>query len=171
MSDEQKNEESAEEQIVEVVEISPLKKCEAEAAEYKLSWQRAVADYQNLKKETQSRRAEWVEMSEQQILEEFIPVYDHFKAAFSHHPDLNDDQKNIKNWIDGIGYIMKQFGDVLKAHGVEEIKTVGEMFDTTYHESAGEEVGEKTGKIIKEVSGGYKMGNRVIKPARVIISK
>ena len=152
-------------------EPSDLEKCEAKSAEYKLGWQRAVADYQNLKKETEARRAEWVQMSEQQILEEFIPVYDHFKAAFYHHPDLNGDQKNIKNWIDGIGYIMKQFADVLKAHGVEEIKTVGEVFNPEYHESAGEEEGEENGKILKEISGGYKMGKRVIKPARVIITK
>ncbi|MFA6105208.1 MAG: nucleotide exchange factor GrpE [Patescibacteria group bacterium] len=171
MTDEQKNEENAEEQKAEAVELSPLEKCELQSAEYKLGWQRAMADYQNLKKETEARRAEWVQMSEQQILEEFIPVYDHFKTAFYHHPDLNGDQKNIKNWIDGIGYIMKQFGDVLKAHDVEEIKTVGEMFDPVFHEAAGEEDGEKSGKIIREVSGGYKMGKRVIKPARVIISK
>lgn len=169
MSDEQQQEINEADAVTE--EVNPHEKCEAEAAEYKLGWQRAVADYQNLKKETEARRAEWVQMSEQQILEEFIPVYDHFKTAFYHHPDLNGEQKNIKNWIDGIGFIMKQMKDVLKAHDVEEIKTVGEMFDPTYHESAGEEEGEKVGKIIREVSGGYKMGKRVIKPARVIISK
>lgn len=160
-----------EQETVEEMGIKDHIECEAKATEYKLGWQRAIADYQNLKKETETRRAEWVQMSEQQILEEFIPVYDHFKAAFSHHPELSDDQKNIKNWIDGIGYIMKQFGDVLKSHGVEEIKTVGEKFDPEVHESAGEEEGGESGKIIKEVVGGYKMGKRVIKPARVIIYK
>lgn len=145
--------------------------CEAKNAEYKLGWQRAVADYQNLKKETEARRKEWIEMSEQQILEEFIPVYDHFKTAFHHHPELGAEQKNIQNWIDGIGYIMKQFADILKNHGIEEIKTVGEVFDPVFHESAGEEDGGEPGKILRELTGGYKMGSRVIKPARVIISK
>ena len=164
MTDEQKVEEKPS-------EPTPLEIAEAEAVEFKSSWQRALADYQNLKKETAARRAEWVQMSEQQILEDFIPVYDNFKTAFYHHPDLNGDQKNIKNWVDGIGFIMKQFGEVLKLHGVEEIKTVGEQFDPAFHESAGEESGEQAGKIIREVSGGYKMGKRVLKPARVIISK
>jgi nucleoside triphosphatase len=140
--------------------------------EYKIGWQRALADYANLQKETARRQQEWVKYSEQQILEEFIPVYDHFKVAFAHHPELNCDQKNIKNWIDGIGYIMKQFGDVMKAHGVEEIKTVGQKFDPRFHETAGEEEGEgEHGTIVKEVTGGYKMGEKVIKPARVIIRK
>ena len=145
--------------------------CESKIADAKNGWQRALADYQNLQKETARRQQEWIKFSEQQILEEFIPVYDHFKTAFAHHPELNGDQKNIKNWIDGIGYIMKQFGEVLKAHGVEEVKTVGEKFDPNLHEAAGEEEGEESGKILKEVSGGYKMGDKVIKPARVIISK
>ncbi len=177
------------------LELSPLEIAEAEAAEFKSSWQRALADYQNLKKETMARRVEWAQMSEQQILEEFIPVYDNFKTAFNavnnadassdtaDTTDVNEIEKRWKNWSVGIEYIMKQFGEVLKSHGVEEIVTVGEMFDPTFHESAGsasapadakamaDEGSPKSGIIVREVSGGYKMGKRVLKPARVIISK
>ena len=58
---------------------------------------------------------------------------------------------------------MKQFADVLKQHGVEEIKTVGEKFDPNLHEAVGHEGGNpkiktKAGEIIREVAGGYKMG-------------
>ncbi|EKD43485.1 MAG: GrpE protein(hsp-70 cofactor) [uncultured bacterium] len=79
----------------------------------------------------------------------------------------------MKSWTDGIGYIMKQFGDVLKNHGIEEIKTVGEKFDPTIHESVGEEEMEEkeSGMIVREVSGGYKMGDKIVKVARVIIAK
>ncbi len=145
--------------------------------EYKRDWQRALADYKNLQKETSERRSEWAQMSKAQILEDFIPVYDNFKSAFFHHPVLqadNEEHKQMKNWIDGVGYIMKQFGDVLKNHGIEEIKTVGEKFDTNLHESMGEEEEMKEkepGIVIKELVGGYKMGNHVIKAAKVIISK
>jgi len=147
-------------------------KCE----EYKKDWQRALADYKNLQKETSERRGEWAQMSKTMILEDFIPVYDNFKTAFFHHPVLqadNEEHKQIKSWIDGIGYIMKQFGDVLKSHGIEEIKTVGEKFDPALHESVGEEEveGKESGEIIKEVAGGYKMGNKAFKVAKVIISK
>lgn len=173
MTDEpQKNDE----QTAEVKETKPeptdLEKAQAESVEYKAGWQRAVADYKNLQKEVQARQTEWAQMSERQILEEFIPVYDNFKTAFAFHPELKDDHKHVKHWIDGIGHIMKQFKEILKAHGVEEIKTVGEHFDTRVHESAGEQEGDgKSGTIVREVSGGYKMGERVIKPARVIICK
>lgn len=155
------------------------KNCESsndKAEEYKKDWQRALADYKNLQKETSERRGEWAQMSKTMILEDFIPVYDNFKTAFYHHPVLNADNeehKQIKSWVDGIGYIMKQFGDVLKGHGIEEIKTVGEKFDPTIHESVGEEKveGKESGFIIREVSGGYKMGDKVVKVARVIIAK
>lgn len=152
------------------------KEYEEKTEEYKKDWQRALADYKNLQKETSERRGEWAQMSKTMILEDFIPVYDNFKTAFYHHPVLNADNeehKQIKSWVDGIGYIMKQFGDVLKSHGIEEIKTVGEKFDPALHESVGEEEVERkeSGMIVREVAGGYKMGDKVVKVARVIISK
>lgn len=164
---------SDEEQIIKEEkppEVTPLEKAEAEAAEYKAGWQRAVADYKNLQREVLSRQSEWAQLSERQILEEFIPVYDHLKLAMQESRIKNQELGNDQ-WFLGVTYVLKQFAEILKGHGVEEIKTVGEKFDTRFHESAGEQDGEESGKIIREVSGGYKMGERVIKPARVIISK
>ncbi|MEK7625072.1 MAG: nucleotide exchange factor GrpE [Patescibacteria group bacterium] len=149
--------------------LSPLAKCEAEAAECKAGWQRAVADYKNLQREVLSRQGEWAQLSERKILEEFIPVYDHLKLSLQ--GTSSKDQGKSDPWIEGVKYVLKQFADILKSHGVEEIKTAGETFDPRFHESAGEEEGGEAGKILREVSGGYKMGERVIKPARVIISK
>jgi molecular chaperone GrpE len=148
----------------------PCKDCEkykSEAEEYKIGWQRALADYQNLQKETSARRAEWAQMSEQQILEEFIPVYEHLKMSTSGVASENNP------WLDGVNHVLKQFADILKAHGVEEIKTAGEKFDPKYHEAVGHEATEGAGEdeIVKEVSGGFKMGDRVIKAARVMVNK
>ncbi len=146
-----------------------------ECAEYKLGWQRALADYKNLQNETARQRSEWATFSEQQILEEFIPVYDNFKKAFAHNPAVPGDEegKKMQNWINGIGFIMKQFVEILKTHQVEEIKTVGEKFDPAKHEAVGDEPadGHEPGIIIRETDGGYVLGGRVIKVAKVIISK
>jgi len=139
-------------------------KCE----EYKQGWQRAVADYKNLQKETSERRQLLLEMSEQQILEEFIPVYGHLKLA------INNEQLTNNNdpWLQGVRHVAKQFENILKAHKVEEIKTVGEKFDPKFHETVGEEESDKEhGTILKEIDGGYTMGGRVIKVAKVIIAK
>ncbi|MBI2444108.1 MAG: nucleotide exchange factor GrpE [Candidatus Magasanikbacteria bacterium] len=142
-----------------------------QCAEYKQGWQRAVADYQNLQKEVERRRAEWAAFSEQQILAEFLPVYDNFRKAGSVPPGTGGAE--LSGWAEGIQHIMKQFGSILKAHGVEEIKTVGELFDPACHEAMGEEAagGVESGRIIREVEGGYRSGERVIKPAKVIVVK
>ncbi|MBP6859460.1 MAG: nucleotide exchange factor GrpE [Candidatus Magasanikbacteria bacterium] len=147
-------------------------KCKAEMEEYKSGWQRALADYKNLQKESADMRGVWAKASEQYILEEFIPVYENFKKAFA-HKDAMTDEKSWKQWADGIGYIQKQFGDILKNYQVEEIQTAGEKFDPRYHEAIGEEESSEveSGIILKEVEGGYKRGDKIIKPARVIISK
>lgn len=157
-------------------ECKNCEKYKTEAEEYKIGWQRALADYKNLQNEINTRRSEWAQMSETQILEEFIPVYENFKKAFYHHPEVSSDNaehKNFKNWIDGIGFIMKQFGDILKAHGVEEIKTVGEKFDPKFHEAMSEEnqEGVEFHIILKELDGGYRVGDKVIKAAKVIVNK
>ena len=77
------------------------------------------------------------------------------------------------SWLEGVKHVMKQFADIMKAHGVEEIKTVGEKFDPNLHEAVGhEQAGDKAeGEIIREVAGGYKMGERVIRAAKVIVAK
>jgi len=153
-------------------------KYKKESEEYKSGWQRALADYKNLQKEIEQRRGEWAQMSEQQILEEFVPVYDNFKTAFSHclplpEGEKAEGQRGWEQWRTGIEYIKKQFADVLKQHGVEEIKTVGEKFDPNLHEAGGsEEVDDvENGMIVKEVVGGYVMRGKVIRAARVIVSK
>jgi molecular chaperone GrpE len=159
MTDQEKiNEEQAQE---------PVK---SEAEEYKANWQRALADYRNLQKETAVMRSQWAQMSEENILQNFIPVYENFKKAFS-APLSADGDKQWQGWKQGIEYIMKQFGDVLKSYNVQEIKTVGEQFDPHWHEAVSEEEGGEAGIILKEIEGGYKRGDKVIKPARVIISK
>ena len=141
-------------------------KVEKECEEYKQGWQRALADYKNLQAETTKRRGEWAQMSEAQILEEFIPVYDHLKMSIA-GVDKSD------AWVEGVKHVLKQFADILKNHGVEEIKTVGEKFDPKFHEAVGEEEseGKEPGEIIKEIAGGYRAGDRVMRAARVIVAK
>lgn len=145
-------------------------KLELECAEYKAGWQRALADYKNLQTEIEKRRGEWAQMSEMHVLEDFLPVYENMKKAISmEHETWNTEQEN---WRKGIEHIMAQFNSVLKAHGLEEIKTVDEQLDLKFHETVGEEESDKpAGTILKEVETGYVMGERVIKAAKVIVAK
>lgn len=163
---------------------SNCEKVETEREEYKAGWQRAQADYQNLQREVERQKTDWALWSELRILEEFIPVYEHFKKAFYHADNVvnggNDEantlaeamEKHWLNWKKGIEYIMKQFGDILKAHGVEEIKTVGEAFDPVKHEAIGEEESSTAPEhqIVREIEGGYMLKGKVIRVAKVVVA-
>lgn len=145
-------------------------KKEQEASEYKAGWQRAHADYQNLVKEMDNKKHEWLDWSKQQIIEDFLPVYDNFKKAFDNERRIMSNEQD--NWALGIKYIMKQFEDVLKSHGVEEIKTVGEQFNPELHEAVAQEESERPeGTILRETEVGYRMNGKVIKAAKVIVAK
>lgn len=176
MSDENQNvNDVAEENDVTGESVPDCGNCEAsrkQMEEYKQGWQRAQADYVNLQKETAKQKSEWMQMIKGDILESFIPVYDNFKKAFSFSSGEGD-AKQFENWKKGIEYIMKQFGDVLKQNSIEEIKTVGEMFDPRLHEIVGEEEVENvpSHQIVKEMDGGYKAGEKVLKVAKVIVAK
>lgn len=163
---EEMQEESTEE-IETQEELANCPKC----AEYKAGWQRAQADYQNLQKQTAEQRSEWAKFSTQQVLEDFIPVYDNFKKAYA--VDQSTWGKEATNWAKGIEYIMKQFWKVLEDHGITEIQTVGEAFNPELHEAVGEEASDKYDEhiIIRETDGGYMMGEKVVKVAKVIICK
>ncbi len=146
-----------------------------EAIDYKDKWLRAAADYQNLQKEVAQQRSVWAKMSKVDVLVEFIPVYENFKKAFQTPlvPDDSGTHIQCESWKKGIGFIMKQFEDILRRHNIESVKTVGEMFDPTRHEAIGEEVSEdhEENVVLREVEGGYVVDGQVLQPAKVIISK
>jgi len=146
------------------------KSCEKhkkEALDYKQGWQRALADYKNLQDEFSGKKQDWIKMSELEIVEEFLPVYENLKLATQ---GLKADGNP---WLEGVNHVIRQFSEILKNHNLEEIKTVGEQFDPEMHEAVGEEELEdkEKGEILKEVAGGYKIGKRVIKAAKVIVNK
>ncbi|MEK7189977.1 MAG: nucleotide exchange factor GrpE [Patescibacteria group bacterium] len=139
---------------------------------YLANWKRALADYDNLKRETTREKAEMVKFAQAMSAMNFIEVYDNYKKALAHKPNAAD-SKSVEQWFVGVEHIKKQFVETLKQLGIEEIKTVGEKFDPAMHEAVGEEVveGGDEGQIVKEIEGGYKMGEKVIKAAKVIVCK
>ena len=140
-------------------------KCE----EYKTGWQRALADYKNLQTEIEKNKSDWAKYSEAQILEEFLPVYEHLKMSIS----SDEVQADKSPWVEGVEYVLKQFREILDNHGIEEIKTVGEQFNPELHEAVSHETVKdlKDDEIIKEVSPGYKIGDKILKAARVVVNK
>lgn len=125
-------------------------------------YKRALADYQNLLKQAAKDKQEFVKYALADFLNDILPVYDHLKLSLTGLSDA--ERKNP--WAEGVGHVLKQFRQVLKEHGLEEIKTVGEEFDHETMEAL-EGAGEK---VAKEVSPGYKLHGKVIRHAKVIVA-
>ena len=143
--------------------------------EYLDGWKRAKADYENLLKEVTNERLQMGAFALAKVVEEFLPVYDHLKMAMKAAPagEAETDTAVLKNWRDGITHIASEFAEVLKRLGVQEIIAAGEKFDPAIHETVGESAagGVEAGTVIRELESGYRVNNRVIKPAKVIIAK
>jgi len=132
-------------------------------------WQRAQADYQNLRKESEQFRIDSIKLSNKALIENLIPVFDNFAIATKHLPE--DLQNN--NWVQGIVYIYKQLQDILIAEGVEIINPMGEIFDPNIHEAVetvNVEDSEKQNVIIEVLQVGYKLNGTLIRSARVKVS-
>ncbi|MEY2986085.1 MAG: hypothetical protein RJB24_314 [Candidatus Parcubacteria bacterium] len=141
-----------------------------EESAYNLAgWQRAQADYQNLRKESEQFRIDSIKLSNKALIENLIPVFDNFAIATKHLPE--DLQNN--NWVQGIVYIYKQLQDILITEGVEIINPMGEIFDPNIHEAVETveaEDSEKQNLIIEVLQVGYKLNGTLIRSARVKVS-
>jgi molecular chaperone GrpE len=143
-----------------------LEQVKKKAEEYLAGWQRAKADYLNLQKETEKRIQEVAAFTTANLIIELLPIYDNLKQALSHQPKGSD-------WAKGIEQIKKQFDEFFKKLGIEPIKTVGERFNPEFHEAVSHEKkeGVESGVIFEEVSAGYKMGDKVVRVAKVKVAK
>lgn len=143
------------------------KPSDAEALEGK--YKRALADYQNLLKQTAREKEEFAKFANERLIMEILPVYDHLALALKH---ANDTPSNANGVIEGIRHILNQFKSVLEGLGVEEIKTAGEKFDPNTMEAVSEEETEnekQDGIVERELSAGYKLRGKVIRAARVAV--
>ena len=142
------------------------------AAEYLAGWQRAQADYANLQREVTAQRIEMGKHATAEVVLSFLPVYDYFKRALAHTPPDAEQSPAIKNWFAGTAHIAQMFKMTLAQFGVEEIEVVGKPFDPHTMDAVKEEAREgiAAGTVAEEIEGGYKMGDKILKPAKVVVA-
>jgi molecular chaperone GrpE len=136
-----------------------LKAAEEKAKEYLDSWQRAQADFLNLRKRDEEAKVEFLKFAHSDLLSQLMPVLDSFTLASAHG------NKELE-------VIHKQLMQVLKQNGLEEQNPVGETFDPRLHESVGVvEVEDKKDdhKILEVMQKGYILHGKIIRPAKVKI--
>jgi molecular chaperone GrpE len=164
-------EEAAE--VEEVAELEALRQeleeAKAQCAEYLDGWQRARAEFANYKKRNEQERQELFKLANTTLITRLLPIFDDFERAFQTLPG------NLLSltWIDGVVLIYRKLQAILEAEGLTLMETEGESFDPLVHEAVTYEESEEhqEGQIIGEVQRGYKLGDRVLRPALVRVAK
>ena len=144
-----------------------LKTCKAEKAEYLTGWQKERAEFANYRKQEDDRKAMFSESMRERILTRFLTVMDSFDMAFSNKEIW---EKVDENWRKGVEYIYSQINTIFEEYGVKAIGKVGEIFDPNIHQSielVSTDKKEDDHKVSNVIQKGYKLGERVMRPARV----
>ncbi len=139
--------------------------------EYLLGWKRALADYDNLKKDLFKEREGMRRNIKQDTAESLIPILDHFDQALKFKPASL--APNVENWLVGMLHVRNQLEAVLIDLGLEPFGAVGDAFDPHKHDANGEREDEaaQDHSILEVLQRGWKMGDQVVKPAIVIVKK
>ncbi len=148
--------------------LTELEECKKLCDEYLAGWQRCKADFLNYKKEEMQRTGELIDFAKAQWVLDILPIIDNWERAFEHMPnDLKESE-----WAKGAKQIESQLKDFLKAQRVEEIKAEGEKFNPEFHEAVEQAEGEaESGTIVEVLEKGYTINGRLLRPAKVRVSK
>jgi len=161
-------EETAAETETPIAEATPLENAEAEAAEMKSRWLLSVADMENYRKRIGREKQDIIRAAGASVIESLLPILDNMKLglqAAENHPEAKDVTLGFKMVDD-------QLKRALSEQGLEELIPDGEAFDPNFHEcishQSSSEVEED--KVIQTVRAGYRLNDRLIRAASVIVS-
>ena len=151
----------AEEQASESIQKlrAKLKEAEGKAKEYLDGWQRAQADFVNIRKRDDEAKNEFLKFANSDLIYQLMPVLDSLELSLPH------DNKELEA-------VYKQLLSILKSNGLEESNPMGMEFDPRLHESIGTlpaETGEDDHKILEVAQKGYILSGRIIRPAKIKI--
>jgi len=144
-----------------------IKELKKEKEEYLTGWQKERAEFANYRKQEDERKAIFSEAMRERILTRFLTVSDSFNMAFANKEAW---EKVDDNWRKGVEYIYAQMNGIFEEYGVKPVGEVGESFDPNIHQSVDvveTDKKELEHKVATVIQKGYKLGERVMRPARV----
>lgn len=153
-------------------QISELKAAAAKASE---NWERLVrttADFDNFKKRAAREKQDAIRFANEGLMEKLIPVLDNFDMALAavQNAGAGESAHSLQT---GVAMIFQQFKNVLTEAGLEEINAAGQKFDPNWHEAVSQQESTEVpdGNVIQQLRKGYKLRERLIRPATVIVAK
>lgn len=128
-------------------------------AELEDKYLRSLADYQNLEKQTQNWKAEFVRHANSELIRKLLEIVD----------DLETAQEHLA--AEGLKLILEKFKNILRGEGLQELDLEGKEYNPSEAEVVSTEPGEKEHIIVNVLQKGYKLYGKVIRPAKVIVSQ
>ncbi|MGG5316612.1 nucleotide exchange factor GrpE [Enterococcus sp. AZ072] len=177
MSEEEKNEQqqnevetSAEEMTEEVIEASQEELLQAKVEELEDQYLRARAEIANITNRNRNEREQLQKYRSQDLAKKLFPAIDNLERAMATEVS-NEQGVSLKK---GVEMVLESMHHALKEEGIEEIKASGEAFDPNLHQAvqtipAGDDVAADT--IVEVLQKGYKLHDRVLRPAMVIVAQ
>lgn len=158
-------------EVVDEVALSTrLAEAEAEIVALKDKWLRSLADLENYKKRVKRDIDDAVHRAVQSMLGDFLPVGDNLDRAMSVAPSKPDEQ--IAPLLKGLEMVRTDFISALGKHGIKPIESVGKPFDPSVHDALQQmdTPDYPPGVVMMEYEKGYRRGDKLLRPARVIVA-
>ncbi len=148
---------------------SALEESQAQAAEYLDGWQRARAEFANYKKRVERERERIYQDAAGEIIKRYLPILDDLELALKNRPQEGEGA----TWAEGIELIYRKLLSILEAEGIKPMQAEGQMFDPNLHEAVTRTASDQheRDQIVEVLQQGYLIGDRVLRPARVVIAE
>ena len=150
-----------------------LKRVEAESAELKDQLKRRQADFENYRKRVERERSETYNRVNADVATKLLPVLDNLKRALEAESSVESSESDeFRHFLSGVDLIYKQLNGVLEAMGVKPVPAVGEQFDPHIHEAVVTEATDdyEPDTVMQEMVTGYRLGDKLIRPALVKVA-
>ena len=152
-------------------EVEDLKSQAAQAGQWHDQWLRAAAELDNFKKRAARERQEALRFANESLLQKLMPVLDNFDMAAA--AAAGGQTASLQALQTGVAMILQQLRSVLTEAGLEEIDATGKSFDPNFHEAVSQEEspGVAEGQVLRQLRKGYRLRDRLLRPAAVVVSK
>ena len=158
------------------VALSPehIEELKSRAAKADENWERLLrttADFDNFKKRAAREKIEAAQYASYSLIQKLLPVLDNFEMASAAAQNAEGDK--LAALQAGVAMIQQQLKAALAETGLEEIESAGQPFDPNYHEAVSEQESADVaeGSVLQQLRKGYKLKDRLLRPATVIVAK
>lgn len=130
---------------------------------------RTAADFDNFRKRTKKDLEESERRGREETVREMLPVFDNLERAVA----AASSAKDVASIVDGLRMVLKLFDDQVQRIGVQRLVSIGERFDPAVHDAIQQQETDEhpPGTVIAEVVPGYRLGERLVRPAMVVVAR